>query len=66
MKKNHVIIVIFYVANMSFNDIRENKILAKISEFYSKPVHEIPVSIAPVNNQNSEESAESCQIIWCL
>ena len=33
MKVNHVIDAIFYVANMSFNDIRENKILAKISEF---------------------------------
>ena len=33
MKVNHVIVAIFYVANMSFNAIRENKILAKISEF---------------------------------
>ena len=33
MKVNHAIVGIFYVANMSFNAIRENKILAKISEF---------------------------------
>ena len=33
MKVNHVMIGNFYVANMSFNAIRENKILAKISEF---------------------------------
>ena len=33
MKVNHVMIANFYVANMSFNAIRENKILAKISEF---------------------------------
>ena len=38
MKVNHVIVANFYVANMSFNAIRENKILAKIFEFtvYSK------------------------------
>ena len=30
---NHVIVANFYVANMSFNTICENKILAKISEF---------------------------------
>ena len=33
MKVNQDIIAIFYVAFMSFNAIRENKILAKISEF---------------------------------
>ena len=33
MKINHVIVVNGYVANLSFNAIRENKILAKISEF---------------------------------
>ena len=33
MKVNHVIVANFYVANMSFNTIREHKILAKISEF---------------------------------
>ena len=33
MKVNHVIVANFYVANMSLNAIRENKILAKISEF---------------------------------
>ena len=33
MKVNHVIVVNFYVANMSFNAISENKILVKISEF---------------------------------
>ena len=38
MKVNHVIVANFYVANMSFNAIRENKILAKTFEFtvYSK------------------------------
>ena len=30
MKVNHVIVANFYVANMSFNVIRENKILTKI------------------------------------
>ena len=30
---NHALFTIFYVANVSFNAIRENKILAKISEF---------------------------------
>ena len=33
MKVNHVKVANFYVANMSFNAICENKILAKISEF---------------------------------
>ena len=33
MRVNHVIVAIFYVDNMSFNAIRENKILAKISQF---------------------------------
>ena len=33
MKVNHVIVANFYVANMSFNTFRENKILAKISKF---------------------------------
>ena len=33
MKVNHVIVANFYVAKMSFNAIRENRILAKISEF---------------------------------
>ena len=33
MKVNHVIVAIFSFANMSFKAIRENKILAKISEF---------------------------------
>ena len=30
---NHALVANFNVANMSFNAIRENKILAKISEF---------------------------------
>ena len=30
---SHALVAIFNVANMSFNAIRENKILAKISEF---------------------------------
>ena len=33
MQVNHVIVANFYVANMYFNAIRENKILAKISKF---------------------------------
>ena len=33
MAINHFIVANFCVANMSFNTIRENKILAKISEF---------------------------------
>ena len=33
MKVNHVIVANFLVANMSFKAVRENKILAKISEF---------------------------------
>ena len=33
MKVNHVIVMNFYIANMSFNTIRENKILAKIYQF---------------------------------
>ena len=32
MMVNHVIVANFYIANMSFNTIRENKILMKISE----------------------------------
>ena len=32
MKVNHAIVANFYVANMSFYAIHENKILAKISE----------------------------------
>ena len=38
MKKvNHVIVANIYVANMSFNAIREIKILAKISDFTVTP-----------------------------
>ena len=33
MKVNHVIVAIFYIANMSFNAIHENKFLTKNSEF---------------------------------
>ena len=33
MKVNHVIVANFYIANKSINAIRENKTLAKISEF---------------------------------
>ena len=33
MEVNHAYVAIFNVAYMSFNAIRENKILAKISEF---------------------------------
>ena len=32
MKVNHVIVADFYIANMYFNAVRKNKILAKISE----------------------------------
>ena len=35
MKANDVIVANFYVANLSFNAIRENEILAKIIEFTS-------------------------------
>ena len=35
---------VFKVANISFNAIRENKILAKISDFtVNRPVHEIEI-----------------------
>ena len=40
MKENHVIVANFYVTNMSYNAIRENKILANISEFTELPVDE--------------------------
>ena len=33
MYLNHALVANFNVANMSFNAIRENKIIAKISEF---------------------------------
>ena len=33
MKVNHVIVANFYIANMSFTAISQNKILVKISEF---------------------------------
>ena len=33
MKVNHVIVMNIYVSNMSFNAVRKNKILAKMSEF---------------------------------
>ena len=33
LQVNHALVVIFHVTNLSFNAIRENKILAKISEF---------------------------------
>ena len=33
MTVNHVIVANFYIANMCFNTICENKIFAKISEF---------------------------------
>ena len=39
MKVNHVIVANFYVTNKSFNTIRENRILAKISEFTVGVVH---------------------------
>ena len=34
---NHAFVAIFNVANMSFNAVRDNKILAKISEFTVTP-----------------------------
>ena len=37
MKVNHVTVANFNVANIYFNAIRENKILAKISEFTVEP-----------------------------
>ena len=37
MKVNHVIVANFYIADMSFNAIRDNKIAAKISEFTVYP-----------------------------
>ena len=43
IKVNHVLVANFIVANMYFNAIRENKILAKISEF---TVHVISSSIS--------------------
>ena len=33
IKENHALVANFYVSNMSYNDSRENKILAKISGF---------------------------------
>ena len=39
MKVNHVQVANFKLANMSFNAIRENKILAKISEFTVHVLH---------------------------
>ena len=36
IKVHHVIVANFYVANMAFNTIRKNKILAKNSEFTVK------------------------------
>ena len=35
----------FYVANMSFNAIRDNKILAKVSEFTVSEVNSIASSV---------------------
>ena len=53
MKVNHVIVAIFFMSQMSFNSIRENKILVKISEFivscfclYSVAFNPFPVSTA--------------------
>ena len=40
MKVNHVIVANIHVSNMSFNAIRENKILVKISEFTVAKCHE--------------------------
>ena len=39
MKVNHAKVTNFYVTNMSFNDIRKNEILAKISEFTVRLLH---------------------------
>ena len=39
MKVNYAIVANFYVANMSFNAIRENKIFAEISEFTVDNLH---------------------------
>ena len=40
MKVNYVIVANFYVANMSFNAILENTIIAKISEYTVCPHEE--------------------------
>ena len=45
MKVNHVIAANFYVENMSFNAIRDNKILAKVSEFAEPEVNSIASSV---------------------
>ena len=38
MYVNHALVAIFNAANMSFNAIRENKILAKVSKFTVKVI----------------------------
>ena len=45
MKVNHDLVRFFDVANMSFNAICENKILAKISEFTVIPSRYVSIGI---------------------
>ena len=45
MKVNHVNGLNFYVANISVNTIRENKILTKISEFTVSRIFDIFIVI---------------------
>ena len=56
MKVNCIVVAIFYVANMSFNAIRENKILAKISEF--------TVLILASLANGSEDDCKSRKKLW--
>ena len=62
MKVYHVTVANFYVANMSLNAIRENKILAKISEF---TVFWIKM-ITKASDNNRSLSSRSKEIVYLV
>ena len=59
---NHALVAIFNVANMSFNAIHENKILAKISEF-TVTVTQTPSKHIKVGQRNAVQ-ADGCSRMY--
>ena len=59
MKVNHDLVANFNVTNMSFNVFRENRILAKISEF---TVHILPASRAVEGAYDAIPIYNTCNI----
>ena len=65
MKVNHVIVTNFYIANVSFNAIRENKIVGKISEFTVNSILKVGhISEATTFEPENGKSYKITRICW--